>query len=42
MKEFLTALVVAAVPSVAALEQFDQEYADNPGPGPNDTNGVVA
>jgi hypothetical protein len=46
MKEFLTALAVAgaliAVPSVAALEQIDQEYAGNSGPDPSDTNGVNA
>ena len=32
MKGFLTAIVVAAVPSVAALEQFDQAYSGNSGP----------
>ncbi len=41
MKEFLTALVVAVVPSVAALEQIDQEYGGNSVPGPSDIQGTT-
>ena len=39
MKGFLTAVVVAAVPSVAALEQFDPDHSGNS--GPSDTNEVA-